>query len=102
MTDTETTKPDDPLERPMSTVNLSLLIHDSILSTTTEKQRQKHDIKTPPTRQRGWLSSLALPSVQGLIQETQDRVPRLACAWSLLLPLPVSLPLSLCVSLMNK
>ena len=47
-----------------------------------------------------WLSGLAPPSAQGLILETQDRVPHLAPAWSLLLPLPVSLPLSLplCVS----
>ena len=47
-----------------------------------------------------WLSSLAPPSAQGVILETWDRVPRQApcMEWSLLLPLPVSLPLSLCVS----
>ena len=42
-----------------------------------------------------------LPSAQGAILETRDRVPRRAPgAWSLLLPLPVSLPLSL--SIINK
>ena len=43
-------------------------------------------------------SGLVPPLARGLILETQDRVP----AWSLLLPLLVSLPLSLSVSLMNK
>ena len=39
-----------------------------------------------------WHLSLA----QGVILETQDRIPhRDPSAWSLLLPLPVSLPLSL-------
>ena len=39
-----------------------------------------------------WYLSLA----QGAILETRDRIPRQApSAWSLLLPLPVSLPLSL-------
>ena len=38
-----------------------------------------------------------LPLAQGAILETQDRIPRRAPgAWSLLLPLPMSLPLSLC------
>ena len=37
-----------------------------------------------------------LPLAQGVILETWDRVPcRAPGAWSLLLPLPVSLPLSL-------
>ena len=37
-----------------------------------------------------------LPLAQGVILETQDRIPRRAPgAWSLLLPLPMSLPLSL-------
>ena len=37
-----------------------------------------------------------LPLAQGAILETRDRVPHQAPgAWSLLLPLPVSLPLSL-------
>ena len=35
-----------------------------------------------------------LPSAQGVILESWDRVPRWAPAWSLLLPLPVSLCLS--------
>ena len=38
-----------------------------------------------------------LPLAQGLILETRDRVPHWAPARSLLLPLPVSLPLSLSV-----
>ena len=37
-----------------------------------------------------------LPLAQGVILETRDQIPRRAPgAWSLLLPLPVSLPLSL-------
>ena len=44
-----------------------------------------------------------LPLAQGTILETQDRIPcRAPGAWSLLLPLPVSLPLSLCVTIINK
>ena len=41
-----------------------------------------------------------LPLAQGAILETQDRIPRQAPgAWSLLLPLPMSLPLFLSLSL---
>ena len=41
-----------------------------------------------------------LPLAQGAILEIRDRIPRRAPgAWSLLLPLPVSLPLSLTVCL---
>ena len=46
-----------------------------------------------------------LPLAQGVILETRDQIPRRAPgAWSLLLPLPVSLPpsLSLCVTIINK
>ena len=44
-----------------------------------------------------------LPLAQAAILETRDRIPRRALgAWSLLLPLPVSLPLSLCVTIINK
>ena len=51
----------------------------------------------------GWLSGLAPPSTQGLILETQDQVPHVRLpAWSLLLPLPVSLPLSVCLSWINE
>ena len=40
-----------------------------------------------------------LPWAQGAILETRDRIPRRAPgAWSLLLPLPMSLPLSLSLS----
>ena len=43
----------------------------------------------------GWRSSLA-PAFGPAILETLDRIPhRAPGAWSLLLPLPVSLPLSL-------
>ena len=54
----------------------------------------------------GWRSGLA-PAFgpQGAILETRDRIPRWAPgAWSLLLPLPVSLPLSLylSVTIINK
>ena len=46
-----------------------------------------------------------LPLAQGAILETRDRIPHLAPgAWSLLLPLPVSLPLSpsLCLNIYIK
>ena len=43
-----------------------------------------------------------LPLAQGAILETRDRIPhRAPGAWSLLLPLPVSLPLSL-VTIIKK
>ena len=55
--------------------------------------------------QPGWLSGLAPPSAQGVILET-PRDPRDPMsgspAWCLLLPLPMSLPVSLSLSLMNK
>ena len=41
-----------------------------------------------------------LPWAQGVIPGIESHVG--LPAWGLLLPLPVSLPLSLCVSLMNK
>ena len=46
-----------------------------------------------------------LPLAQGAVLETRDRIPRRAPgAWSLLLPLLVSLSasLSLCVTIINK
>ena len=44
-----------------------------------------------------------LPLAQGAILETRDRFPRRAPgAWSLLLPLPVSLRLTLSVTIINK
>ena len=39
-----------------------------------------------------------LPSAQGMIPESWDRVPLPAPAWNLLLSLPMSLPLSVCLS----
>lgn len=49
--------------------------------------------------QPAWLSSLAPPSVQGLVLETQDESHVGLPTWGLLLPLPVSLPLFLSLSL---
>ena len=46
-----------------------------------------------------WRSGLAPPAAQGVILETLDRVPVRLSAWRLLLPLPVSLPLSLSLCL---
>ena len=55
---------------------------------------------------RGSLGGAAvwrLPLAQGAFLETRDRIPRRAPgAWGLLLPLPVSLPLSPSLSFMNK
>ena len=55
---------------------------------------------------RGSLGGIAvwrLPLAQGAILGTRDRVPRWAPgAWSLLLPLPVSLPLSVCVTIIHS
>ena len=45
-----------------------------------------------------WLSGLAPPAAQGVTLETRIESHIRLLAWSLLLPLPVSLPLSLCVS----
>ena len=39
-----------------------------------------------------------LSSAQGMVLESQDRVPHQAPAWSLLPSLPVSLHLSMCLS----
>ena len=58
------------------------------------------DFRKSHKGQPRWLSGLALPSAQGVILETRDRVPRQAPC--MLLPLPVCLLLSLSVSLMNK
>ena len=54
--------------------------------------------------QPGWLSSLALPSAQGMILGPEIESHIGLPAWSQLLPLPVSLPLSLslCLSWINK
>ena len=50
-----------------------------------------------------WLSGLALPSAQGMILETQDRVPHQALCIEPASPsASVSAPLSFCVSLVNK
>ena len=50
-----------------------------------------------------WVAQCLAPaSTQGMILEFRDSVRIRLPAWSLLLPLPVSLPLCLSVSLMNK
>ena len=66
-------------------------LYKGILKKQTNKQ----------TNKKGSLGGAAvwrLPLAQGAILETRDLIPRRAPgAWSLLLPLPVSLPLSLSV-----
>ena len=53
-------------------------------------------LKTWPQGSLGGAAVWRLPLAQGAILETLDRIPhRAPGAWSLLLPLPVSLPLSL-------
>ena len=56
--------------------------------------------------QPGWPSGLALPSAQGVILETRDRVPCQVPCMEPASPLPLSLSLalslSLSLSLMNK
>ena len=55
------------------------------------------DLKSNGLGSLGGAAVWRLPLAQGVILETRDRVPHWAPgAWSLLLPLPVSLPLSLC------
>ena len=51
--------------------------------------------------QPGWLSGLVPPLAQGLPGDPGSH-PMLGSAWSLLLPLPVSLSLSISAFLMNK
>ena len=54
--------------------------------------------KMPALGSLGGAVVWCLPLAQGVILETLDRIPhRAPGAWSLLLPLPMSLPLSLCV-----
>ena len=61
------------------------------------KRRRVSDwIKKQDPGSLGGAAVWRLPLAQGAILETRDRVPRRAPGeWSLLLPLPVSLPLSL-------
>ena len=69
----------------VETQNISFLLTNNKLSHSSLKQ---HPLGTP-----GWLSGLAPPPLaQGLVLEIESLV-RLP-AWSLLLPLPVSLHLS--------
>ena len=60
-----------------------------------------HQGNTNQNHNEGSLGGAAvwrLPLAQGAILETRDRIPHQAPgAWSLLLPLPVSLPISLSV-----
>ena len=63
-----------------------------------EKGRKSLILKTQSLGQPRWLSGLALPSARGLILKTRIESHVGLPMWSLLLPLPVSLPLPLCVS----
>ena len=61
------------------------------------------DLKSLILGSLGGAAVWRLPLAQGMILETRDRIPRRAPgAWSLLFPLPVSLPLPLSVTIMNK
>ena len=64
--------------------------------TSTTQQYKQPDFKTSKEGSLGGAAVWRLPLAQGAILETRDRIPCGAPgAWSLLLPLPVSLPLSL-------
>ena len=69
--------------------------HEMLKLLTSQRLHENHRAGQP-----GWLSRLAPPSARGVILETRDQVQVGIPAWSLLLPLPVSLLLSL--SFMNK
>ena len=59
-------------------------------------QKGRQNMKTPNSGSLGGAAVWRLPLAQGVILETRDQIPhRAPGAWSLLLPLPVSLPLSL-------
>ena len=63
----------------------------------------KHCFRLRQTGSLGGAAVWRLPLAQGAILETRGRIPhRAPGAWSLLLPLPVSLPLSLCVTIIKK
>ena len=63
-------------------------------------QKGRQNIKTPNSGSLGDAAVWRLPLAQGAILETRDQIPHWAPgAWSLLLPLPVSLPHSLSLSL---
>ena len=63
-----------------------------------EKEQNTHVLRGMNLGYLGGAAVWRLPLAQGAILETRDRIPRQAPgAWSLLLPLPMSLPLSLCV-----
>ena len=66
-------------------------------------QKGRQNIKTPNSGSLGGAAVWRLPLAQGAILETRDRIPhRAPVAWRMLLPLPVSLPLSLSVTIINK
>ena len=64
------------------------------------RQCSLETLKKEVVGQPWWRSGLAPPAAQGVILETLDESHVGLSAWSLLLPLLVSLPLSM--SLMNK
>ena len=62
-----------------------------------------HDLKMFKMGSLGGAAVWRLALAQGAILETRDRVPRRAPgAWSLLLSLPVSLPLCVCVTIIKN
>ena len=76
---------------------------EQVKQLTTNKFNVKNQRALKILGSLGGAAVWRLPLAQGAILETRDRIPCQApSAWSLLLPLPVSLPLSLCVTIINK
>ena len=77
---------DDPVEDPESNLRLCSTGSWGVIERLKKKQQGS----------LGGAAVWRLPLAQGVILETRDRIPhRAPDAWSLLLPLPVSAPLSL-------
>ena len=102
---------DEPMKNPIHYLSLTYSIKGLILWQNSRKVQILYlakargtwvaqSVKHLPSGQPRWRSGLAPPAAQGLILETLDESHVGLSVWSLLLPLPVSLPLS--VSLMNK
>ena len=73
---------------------VTVAILQQVLKSTPESH--VYQIKSQNLGSLGGAAVWCLPLAQGAILETRDRIPRQApSAWSLLLPLPMSLPLSL-------
>ena len=83
---------------------MHLCVSHEYINKIFKKENRYKDVKGPKKSQmkkEGSLGGAAvwrLPLARGAVLDTRDRIPRQAPgAWSLLLPLPVSLPLSLTV-----